>query len=83
VLDEATGTQIMPVAPIAAGKRLKVPGIRWVAAVKNNTLASVAEQNEVSIAALAVANGLPANSPGTTPLVPPRRVLIPIHSDLA
>lgn len=82
VLDEATGTPIMPAAPIAAGKRLKVPGIRWVAAVKNNTLASVAEQNEVSIAALAVANGLPANSPGTTPLIPPRRILIPIHLDL-
>ena len=82
VLDEATGTPVIPVAPIAVGKRLKVPGIRWVAAVKNNTLATVAEQNEVSIAALAVANGLPANSPGTTPLIPPRRILIPIHLDL-
>jgi LysM repeat protein len=82
VLDEATGVPIVPVIPIPVGKRLKVPGIRWIAAVKNNTLASVAAQNEVSIAALAVANGLPANSPGTTPLISPRRILIPIHTVL-
>ena len=82
VLEEATGTPIMPIAPIPAGKRLKVPGIKWVAAVKDDTLSAVAEQNEVSVAALAVANGLAANSPGTTPLIPPRRILIPIHTDL-
>jgi hypothetical protein len=82
LLDEITGLPLIAVAPIPVGKRIRVPGIRWVDAVKNSTLATVAEQNDVSIAALAVANGLPANSPATTPLIPPKRILIPIHTNL-
>jgi len=82
LIDEATGIPLVPISPIPAGKRIKVPGIRWIAAVKNNTLGTVAEQNHVSVAALAVANGLPANSPATTPLIPPKRILIPVHRNL-
>ena len=82
LLDEASGVPLVPIAPIPAGKRVKVPGIRWIAAVKNNTLGTVAEQNHVSVAALALANNLPINSPDTTPLIPPRRILIPIHVNI-
>jgi hypothetical protein len=82
LLDEITGAPLVPVAPVPVGKRIKVPGIRWVAAVKNATLATVAEENDVSVAALAIANNLPAASPGTTPLIPPKRILIPIHTNL-
>jgi hypothetical protein len=80
--DETTGAPLPPIFAISAGVRVKVPGIRWVAAVKDNTLASVAEQNQVSVAALAKANQLPAASPGNTPLLPPKRILIPIHTNL-
>jgi hypothetical protein len=82
LLDEITGAPLAAAAPIPVGKRIKVPGIRWVAAVKNATLATVAEENDVSVAALAVANNLPAGSPGATPLIPPKRILIPIHTNL-
>jgi hypothetical protein len=80
--DETTGNPLPPIFAITAGIRVKVPGIRWVAAVKDNTLASVAEQNHVSVAALAKANQLPLASPGNTPLIPPKRLLIPIHTNL-
>jgi hypothetical protein len=82
LFNEATGNPLNLAAVIAPGARIKVPGIRWIAAVKNNTLGSVAEQNHVSVAALARANQLPSASPDTTPLIPPKRVLIPIHRNL-
>jgi Domain of unknown function (DUF4157) len=82
LFNESTGIPLDPAAVIAPGARIKVPGIRWFAAVKDNTLGSVAEQNHVSVAALARANQLPPASPDSTPLIPPKSVLIPIHRNL-
>jgi hypothetical protein len=82
LLDDATGAKLPAAAPIAPGTRVRVPGIRWVRALANDTLGSVAQQNRVTVAALARANRFPAAAPASTPLVTGTRVLIPIHATL-
>jgi LysM repeat protein len=63
----------------SAGTLLRVPGIRWVRAIPGDTLASIARQSGVLVPELAEAAGLPSSSPGTTPVTPGQRVLVPIH----
>jgi LysM repeat protein len=60
-----------------SGSRIAALGIRYVRAIAGETLASVARQNGVTVAALAAANGFPAAAPDTTPIVAGRRLLIP------
>jgi LysM repeat protein len=62
-----------------AGDRLKIPGIRYVRAVKGDTLGSIGAQNGVTGAAIAAANGFPANSPDGTVVAAGRRILVPAH----
>ncbi|MBD0372207.1 MAG: DUF4157 domain-containing protein [Pyrinomonadaceae bacterium] len=82
LLDDATGTPLAPDAAIGAGTRVRVPGIRWVRAISNDTLGNVARQHHVTVAALAKANWMAEATPATTPLVVGTRVLIPKHKNL-
>lgn len=79
LLNDATGAPLPVGAAIAAGTRVRIPGIRWVRAIVNDTLGSVAQQHNVSVAALAAANGFPPGAPATSPLVVGKRILIPIR----
>ena len=63
----------------AVGTQVHIAGIRWVRAIASDTLGTVADQNNVSMAALAAANRLPAGSPASTPFAAGTRILIPIH----
>lgn len=56
-----------------------VPGIRWVWAIDNDTLGSVARQHGVRVADLARANRLPAGTPEAHAFPAGTRILIPIH----
>jgi hypothetical protein len=59
----------------AVNERLHVAGIRYLHAIRGDTLGSLASQNGVSVNAIAAANGLPADA---TRLVPAGlRILIP------
>jgi hypothetical protein len=78
ILDTA-GKPVAAGAPLAAGTRLRVPGIRYVYSLQEDTLANIAQQNDVTVAALVQANNLPPGTPGTFRFAPGRRVLIPIH----
>jgi hypothetical protein len=82
LLDAATNVPLPVAAPIAAGARIRIPGIRWTRAIAHDTLGGVAQQHQVPVAALALANGFPAGAPPATPLVVGTRVLIPIHRSL-
>jgi hypothetical protein len=81
LIDDATSVALPPAAPIAAGARIRVPGIRWVRAILHDTLGTVAQQHHVPVADLAKANGFPPTAPPATPLVVGTRVLIPIHKN--
>jgi LysM repeat protein len=59
------------------GARIAALGIRYVRAIAGDTLGTVANQNGVTVAALATANGFPAASPDSTPLAAGKRILIP------
>jgi hypothetical protein len=78
VLNAATGAAVAP-GPLAPGTRLRVPGIRWVYALGEDTLGSIANQHAMSIQELSRANGLPALTPETHRFPVGTRVLIPIH----
>jgi hypothetical protein len=80
LLNDATGVPLPPGGAIAAGTRVRIPGIQWIRAITNDTLGSVAQQHNVSVAALARANGFAPGAPPSTPLVAGGRILIPIHS---
>jgi LysM repeat protein len=60
-----------------AGMRIAALGIRYVRAIRGDTLGTVARQNGVTVAALAAANGFPAAAPDATALAAGRRMLIP------
>jgi Domain of unknown function (DUF4157)/LysM domain len=78
-----SGGVVLPVgAPIAAGTRLRVPGIRWVYAVQSDTLGSIARQHNVQLADLARANSLPPGTPETHTFAVGTRVLIPVHTPI-
>lgn len=79
LLNDATGAPLPVGAAIAAGTRVRIPGIRWVRAIVNDTLGSVAQQHNVGVAALAAANGFPPGAPATSPLVVGKRILIPLR----
>ena len=78
ILDSA-GKVVPSAAPLAAGTKLRVPGIRYVIAISGETLGSIANQNAISIGYLAKANKLPAFTPETYPFPVGTPVLIPIH----
>lgn len=78
LINDSTGAPLPPDAPIAAGTRVRIAGIRWISAVGNETLGSVAQQHHVSLEAIALANNM-SGSPASTPLVAGTRILIPIH----
>lgn len=82
LLDDATGVVLPVGAAIAPGTRVRIPGIRWIRAITNDTLGSVAQQHHVTVSALAAANGFPAGAPAATPLITSNRILIPIHPSL-
>ena len=79
LLNDTTGVPLPAGAAIAVGARVRIPGIRWVRAIINDTLGSVAQQHNVTITALAAANGFPAGAPATTPLIVGKPILVPIH----
>src|SRR5208283_3314133 len=62
ILNETTSKALRPDEAIAAGTRLKVPGIRYVSIIKEDTLGDIASQNRVDSDRIAVANGLPAGT---------------------
>jgi LysM repeat protein len=76
---QADGKPLAGTYKPTAGDRLKIPGIRYIRAVKGDTLASLAGQNGVTAAAVAAANGFPAGSPDTTLVAAGRRILIPVR----
>ena len=78
ILDSA-GKVVPSATPLAAGTKLRVPGIRYVIAISGETLGSIANQNAISIGNLAKANKLPAFTPETYPFPVGTLVLIPIH----
>jgi hypothetical protein len=58
--------------------RVRVPGIRWMYAIQNDTLGSVARQQAVRVADLARANYVPAAAPETFRFTVGNRILIPL-----
>lgn len=82
LLNDTTGVPLPVGAAIAPGTRVRIPGIRWTRAIANDTLGSVAQQHNVTVSALAAANGFPAGSLATMPLITGSRILIPIHRNL-
>jgi hypothetical protein len=79
ILDEKTGTPLAPGAAIAAGTRLRVPGIRYVYTIAEDTLGSIASQNMLNPTQVATANNLPGDTPRDHKFPAGTRVLIPIH----
>jgi LysM repeat protein len=77
-ITKADGSPIAAGYSSAAGERLRVPGIRYIHAIRGDTLLSLARQNGVSVNAVAAANGFPAGSPDTTAVTVGRRILIPV-----
>ncbi len=78
IRDQA-GHPIAPGAALAAGTKVRVPGVRYVYTIEEDDLGSVARQNNVSVAALARANGLPVGVLAAMHLGGGRRLLIPVH----
>lgn len=76
------GVALAPGAALAPGTRLRIPGIRWSNAIPNDTLGSIAQQNRVTLRALATANGFPAGAPASTHVPAGKRMLIPVHERL-
>ena len=74
------GAPVPKGSALAAGTKIRAPGIRWLWAVDGDTLASVATQNDVSKDDLAAANDMPPASPPTTSIAAGTRVLIPVHA---
>jgi len=80
VLNEMTDKPLKPGDAINGGMRLKIPGIRYVYAIRGDTLKAVAAQNLVELEALAAANDLKPEPDHKFP--PGARILIPIHREL-
>jgi LysM repeat protein len=76
---QADGKPLAGAYKPTAGDRLKIPGIRYSRAVQGDTLDSLANQNGVTAAAVAAANGFPAGSPANTAVAAGRRMLIPVR----
>ncbi|KYF58239.1 hypothetical protein BE08_37845 [Sorangium cellulosum] len=74
ILDAATGAPLTATSAISPGARLRVPGVRWVYVIANDTPEFVAHQNGISLAVLQRAN--PAM--GST-VTAGQRLLIPVH----
>jgi LysM domain-containing protein len=79
ILDAAAGKPVKAGDAIAAGTKLKVPGIRYVYAIEEDTLGSIAAQNRVDPSRIAIANGLAADTSRDHKFAAGARVLIPIH----
>jgi hypothetical protein len=79
IRDAATNNVLAAGAPVAPGTRLRVPGIRWVYSLREDTLADIARKNGVTEAALKRANFLPFPTPNSFRFAVGTRVLIPIH----
>jgi hypothetical protein len=73
------GVPLASGAAIVAGTRLRVPGIRWVYAIANDTWGGVASQNRVTLAELLEANAMAAGTAPTRTIAVGTRILIPIH----
>lgn len=80
ILNETSGTPIPIGTSLVRGTRLRIPGIRYVVAIAEDTLASIANQTAISITDLARANRLPTHTPGSHHFPTGTRVLIPIHT---
>lgn len=74
----STGTALAPGAALAAGTKVRVPGIQRVWVIKGDTVGSVADQHGISTDALAKANDLPSRAPATA-LTTGAHLYIPIH----
>jgi hypothetical protein len=79
ILDDTTGKPLKAADAIVDGTRLRIPGIRYVYTIQEDTLGSVAAQNRVDPARLAVANGLARESDVSHKWAPGTKVLIPIQ----
>ena len=79
IVDEKTGKPFAPGAAVPDGTRLRIPGIRYVYTVAEDSLSTIASQNMVAPALVAIANNLPAATPGGHTFPPGTRLLIPIH----
>jgi hypothetical protein len=80
ILDAGTGAPIAAGAALAAGRRLRIPGIRYTYAIAEDTLGSIASQNGVDLAALVSANNLPPGTAAAFKFPAGTRILIPIHN---
>lgn len=79
IVDEKTGKPFAPGAAVPDGTRLRIPGIRYVYTIAADTLSTIGSQNMVDPALIAIANNLPAGTPGDHAFPPGTRVLIPVH----
>jgi hypothetical protein len=79
IVDEKTGKPFAPGAAVPDGTRLRIPGIRYVYTIAEDTLSTIASQNMVEPALVAIANSLPAGTPAGHTFPAGTRVLIPIH----
>jgi hypothetical protein len=71
------GAAIAAGAALAAGRRVRVPGIRHTYALNEDTLGSIAAQHGVTVADLVRANRLPPATPATDKPAAGTRLLIP------
>jgi LysM repeat protein len=78
ILDTANNP-VVAGAALAPGTRLRVPGIRYVRSLREDTIADIARQNGVPVAALIRANTLAPGTPNSFRFAAGARVLIPIH----
>lgn len=79
IIDEASGKPLKAGDAIAAGMRLRIPGIRFVPSIEEDTLGKVADQNGVTVEALAIANELGSETEKDFKFGSGLRLLIPIH----
>jgi Domain of unknown function (DUF4157) len=74
---DAGGRAVAAGTAFAAGTRVRVPGIRYVYALQEDTLGGIATQNNVTPAALALANRLPPATPPSHTFPAGTRLLVP------
>jgi len=79
LINDATGSVLPAGAAIVAGTRIRIAGIQWVSAIDGDTLGTLAQQHNVTVPALAAANGFAAGAAPAATLIGGTRVLIPVH----
>lgn len=80
ILDAETSKPLAAGVAIAAGKRLRVPGVSHVYTIEEDTLASIAKQHDIGTAELLRANDLPVATPADHTFPAGTWLLIPAHA---